>query len=98
MKKTSKPLTNKEGEVRELTLEDMRAMRPAAEVLPPELLAILPKKQAGQRGPQKAPIKKPVTIRYSSEVIDYFKSTGAGWQARIDNILKNWIRKHPHAA
>lgn len=98
MKKTSRPWTNEEGEVRELTLEDMRSMRPAAEVLPPELLAMLPKRHVGQRGTQKTPVKKPVTIRYSTEVIDYFKATGEGWQARIDNILKNWIRKHPHAA
>lgn len=86
-----KPLTNEEGEVRELTLADMRRMRPAAEVLPPELLAILPRKQVGQRGPQKAPVKKPVTIRYDSDVIDHFKSTGAGWQARINNVLKDWV-------
>lgn len=93
-----KPLTNEEGEVRELTLADMRAMRPAAEVLPPELLAILPKKQAGQRGPQKKPTKVALTLRYSPEVVDYFKATGEGWQVRIDNILKKWIRKHPFAA
>ena len=58
-----KPLTNEEGEVRELTLEDMRAMRPAAEVLPPELLAILPKRKIGQRGPAKNARKK--TNHYS---------------------------------
>jgi hypothetical protein len=35
---SKKPLTDESGEVRELTLSDKRAMRPAAEVLPPELL------------------------------------------------------------
>ena len=29
-----KPLTNREGEVRELTAQDFRRMRPAREVLP----------------------------------------------------------------
>jgi len=45
-----KPLTDEEGEVRELTTEEIRAMRPAREVLPPELYAILPKRRPGQRG------------------------------------------------
>ena len=40
-----KPLTDEEGEVRELTKREIFAMRPAAEVLPPELVAILPKRR-----------------------------------------------------
>ena len=40
-----KPLTDKSGEVRELTREDMKRFRPAAEVLPQELLAVLPKRK-----------------------------------------------------
>ena len=36
-----KPLTNKDGEVRELLLEDMKRFRSTAEVLPPSLLAKL---------------------------------------------------------
>jgi hypothetical protein len=35
-----KPLTDKSGEVRELTREDMKLFRPAAEVLPQDLLAV----------------------------------------------------------
>jgi hypothetical protein len=42
-----KPLINEDGEVRELTAEDMRKFRPAPEVLPPELYAILTKCGAG---------------------------------------------------
>lgn len=41
------PLTDEEGEVRELKREEVFAMRPAAEVLPPELVAILPKRRPG---------------------------------------------------
>jgi len=43
-----KPLTDKSGEVRELTKADMKRFRPAADVLPPELLAVLPKRKPGQ--------------------------------------------------
>jgi uncharacterized protein (DUF4415 family) len=39
--------------------------------------------------------KEPVTIRYDSEVIAYFKATGKGWQSRMNNILKEWLNTHP---
>ena len=93
-----KALTDKNGVVRELTQQDMRAMRPASEVLPADLLKVLPKRQVGQRGAQKQPTKISVTARYSPEVVNYFKKTGAGWQARMDKALQEWITKHPHAA
>lgn len=47
----------------------------------------------GKRGPQKAPTKKLVSLRLSSEVIDHFKSTGRGWQTRIDSTLVESIKK-----
>ena len=94
MNKPKKLLTNKSGEVGELTLEDIRAMRPAREVLPPELVAILPKRRPGQRGPQKSPRKVPVNVRLSPEVVAEFKATGPGWQRRIDEALKEWLGKH----
>jgi uncharacterized protein (DUF4415 family) len=47
----------------------------------------------GKRGPQKTPTKKLVSLRLSPEVIDHFKSTGRGWQTRIDSALKESIRR-----
>ena len=47
----------------------------------------------GKRGPQKAPTKKLVSLRLSPEVIDHFRSTGRGWQTRIDHTLREAIRK-----
>lgn len=46
------------------------------------------------RGTQKAPTKVSTTIRLSREVIDHFRTTGTGWQARIDKALKEWIATH----
>ncbi|CAN5444004.1 BrnA antitoxin family protein [soil metagenome] len=91
-----KPLTNKAGEVRELTGQDMQEMRSANEVLPTDLLQILPKRHVGQRGQQKKLTKVSVTLRYSPEVVNYFKQTGKGWQMRVDEVLKTWIKEHPH--
>lgn len=93
-----KPLTNKAGQVRELTRKDIRGMQAASEVLPSDLLEVLPKRKVGQRGRQKTPTKIAVTLRYSPEVVNYFKETGRGWQIRMDEALKEWIKKHPHHA
>ncbi|MGB5198087.1 MAG: BrnA antitoxin family protein [Candidatus Deferrimicrobium sp.] len=72
----------------EWTEEDFRRARPAAEVLPPELLAILPKRKPGQRGPQRAPVKKKISLRVDAEVLAYYKATGPGWQSRVNEALK----------
>ena len=47
----------------------------------------------GKRGPQKSPTKKLVSLRLSPEVIDHFKSTGPGWQTRIDATLLESIKR-----
>ncbi|MEN9316547.1 MAG: hypothetical protein RIS35_2940 [Pseudomonadota bacterium] len=56
-----------DGEVRELTAQDMAGFKPAKDVLPPELYAGLVEmnRRAGVRGPQKAPTKERITIRLS---------------------------------
>jgi uncharacterized protein (DUF4415 family) len=40
------------------------------------------------RGLQRAPTKKQVTLRLDPEVIDKFRATGRGWQARMNDALK----------
>jgi len=48
----------------------------------------------GQRGPQKLPTKVAVTVRYSAEVVEYFKSTGEGWQTRMNDALRQYVKRH----
>jgi uncharacterized protein (DUF4415 family) len=93
-----KLLTNKLGKVRELTQNDLHAMRPACEVLPENLFILLPKRKRGERGLQKHPKKISITLRYSPEVVKYFKNIGSGWQISMDEALKEWIKKHPRQA
>lgn len=54
----------------------------------PAVRAALEARKPGQRGPQKAPTKKLVSLRLSPEVLTYFRSTGEGWQSRIDDALR----------
>lgn len=56
--------------------------------------AVAAKRKIGQRGLQRAPVKQLVSVRYSPEVIAYFKSEGPGWQTRMDEALKQWIGGH----
>jgi uncharacterized protein (DUF4415 family) len=83
-----KPLTNEEGEVRELLASDFKNMRPAFEVLPPYLVEIIKNRKVGERGPQIAPVKQQVTLRLDQDVLTKFKNTGAGWQSRINEALR----------
>jgi uncharacterized protein (DUF4415 family) len=89
------PLTDASGEVRELTSSDMRRLKPAAQVLDPALyVGLLDLNARARRGRQKSPTKLPTTIRLSPDVMAAFKATGAGWQTRIDNALKDWLSTH----
>lgn len=38
--------------------------------------------------------KQLVSIRYSTEVLDYFRATGEGWQSRIDRVLQDYVIRH----
>lgn len=82
------PLTGADGEVRQQTKADIARMRPARDVLPAELLAVLPKRRPGQRGLQKTPTKKQITLRLDERVIDHYRAQGDGWQSRINDDLK----------
>lgn len=47
------------------------------------------------RGRPKADSKKVLlSVRYSPEVVAFFKSTGAGWQSRMDAALRDYVARH----
>ncbi|WP_174284756.1 BrnA antitoxin family protein [Sphingomonas bacterium] len=69
----------------EWTEEDFAKARPASEVLPPEVVALLVRR----RGPQRAPTKAPVTLRLDPDVLAKFRATGPGWQSRMNEVLRN---------
>jgi uncharacterized protein (DUF4415 family) len=47
-----------------------------------------------QRGRPKSKQRKVLlSIRYSPEVVNYFRATGAGWQSRMDEALKEWMKE-----
>ena len=72
----------------EITAEEMAKARPFSEVFPE-----LAESAKRVRGKQKAPTKQLVSLRLDREVIDAFKSKGAGWQSLINETLKNAVRR-----
>jgi uncharacterized protein (DUF4415 family) len=45
-------------------------------------------------GSTKEDTKQAVTVRYSPDVLAAFRATGAGWQARMNDALKDWLQTH----
>jgi uncharacterized protein (DUF4415 family) len=41
--------------------------------------------------PKKPDAKVHIHLRLSPQVLGYFRSTGAGWQTRIDEVLRKWV-------
>lgn len=85
-----KPLTDAQGEVRELTAADFKAATRFSAV-PKTLQGKL--KAVRRRGPQKAPTKELISIRLSHDVLTRFRAGGPGWQGRIDAALKRSLAK-----
>lgn len=44
--------------------------------------------------PRAAVTKERISIRLSREVVDTFRASGAGWQTRIDEVLREWVKAH----
>ena len=64
---------------------------------PTQLKAMVPFKSL--RGRPKSENKKLlVSVRYSPEVVAYFKSTGEGWQSRMDGVLRQYVSRHSRSA
>jgi uncharacterized protein (DUF4415 family) len=50
--------------------------------------------RARTRGPNRGPLKEQVAVRYSADVLAAFRATGAGWQTRMNDALRDWLRTH----
>jgi uncharacterized protein (DUF4415 family) len=82
----------------EWTVEDFANARPASEVLP-ELFGaknagdLLQPKKTGR--PRAFKPKIFTGIRLDADVLEAFRATGSGWQTRMNEALKEWLK---HAA
>jgi uncharacterized protein (DUF4415 family) len=64
----------------------------ALPLTPAQLEAMVP--MGTPRGrPRSATPKQLVSIRYSPEVLAYFRATGDGWQSRMDSVLRAYVAR-----
>lgn len=90
-----RPLTDADGEVRELTAADAAAGKSFSTLPEAEQKMLL---SLRKRGLQKAPRKVPISIRLSADVAEGLRATGRGWQRRADDALRSWLRRNGRAA
>ena len=90
--------------VRIPTVEQDRRITAAAKS-DPDALPLTPRQMKAMvpmrtlRGRPKSDRKKLlVSVRYSPEVVAYFKSTGEGWQSRMDGVLRKYVERHSRSA
>jgi uncharacterized protein (DUF4415 family) len=69
----------------------------AQPLTPTQLKAMVPLKALRGR-PKAEKTKQLVSVRYSREVVEYFKSTGDGWQSRMDDVLLKYVARHTRRA
>lgn len=92
--------TSKRPTVLMPTSEEDKAITAAARsdpdaqpLTPKQLESMVPLRSL--RGRPKSENKKLlVSIRYSPEVVAYFKSTGEGWQSLMDSVLRQYVARH----
>ncbi|HEX4985206.1 MAG TPA: BrnA antitoxin family protein [Burkholderiales bacterium] len=81
------------------TVAEDRKIRAAAKADPDaqplttkQLKAMVPLKSLRGRPRSDSP-KQLVSIRYSRDVVEYFKATGDGWQSRMDGVLLAYVNR-----
>jgi uncharacterized protein (DUF4415 family) len=71
---------------------------PDAQPLTPKQLKAMVPMRALRGRPKSKSTKLLVSVRYSPEVVAYFKSTGEGWQSRMDSVLSEYVARNSRRA
>jgi uncharacterized protein (DUF4415 family) len=84
-----RPLTDEEGEVRELSEEDPKDIRAVREVYSQlvEAMKDFRERNKGGRPKVKAP-KVQIGFRLAADVVKSIKATGPGYNARVERALR----------
>ena len=71
---------------------------PDAQPLTPTQLKAMVPIQALRGRPKSENKKLLVSVRYSPEVVEFFTSTGEGWQSRMDGVLRQYVARQRRSA
>ena len=92
MPKKRLPLTDEEGEVRELTREDFKGMKPVEEAMPGLVEAMQEFKRRIGR-PKAAAPKVHIGFRLAADVVAGVRASGKGYNARVEKVLREALAK-----
>ncbi|MGB9153960.1 MAG: BrnA antitoxin family protein [Alphaproteobacteria bacterium] len=84
-KKTNPSMTDDENP--EWTAADFRRARPAREVVP-HIVKAYESGTLRVRGRPKSSQKSAISLRLDNDIIKALRATGAGWQTRVNDLLK----------
>jgi uncharacterized protein (DUF4415 family) len=85
---SKKNLTDRDGEVRELTREDIASMKPFKDTFP----ALHESWKRGRGRPPKEQPKHRLTLRLDADIVAWLKQQGNGYQTRINSILRDAMK------
>jgi uncharacterized protein (DUF4415 family) len=79
----------------EWTDAEFARARPASEVLPDLFGTQAAQTMLKPRGrPRSEVVKERITIRFDADVLEAFRSTGKGWQTRMNDAMRDWVQAH----
>jgi uncharacterized protein (DUF4415 family) len=67
---------------------------PDAQPLTDRQLAAMVPLRALRGRPKTEKKKVLLSVRYSPEVVAFFRATGEGWQSRMDSVLKDYVTRN----
>ncbi len=81
----------------EMTEDWLAKARPASKLLPGLFGEAAAKEMLKpKRGrPISATPKEHINIRLDADIVGAFKQSGSGWQTRLNNALRDWLKNHP---
>jgi uncharacterized protein (DUF4415 family) len=82
-----RPLTDEDGEVRELTAEDFKGMRPLSEVDPGLVEAVAEYRRKMGR-PKAETTKVHIGFRLAADVVESVRASGPGYNQRVEQALR----------
>lgn len=88
-----RPVIHMPTEVEDAAIITAAKSDPDAQPLTDAQLASMMPLRTLRGRPKSANPKVLLSVRYSPEVVDYFKSLGDGWQSQMDGVLRAHVAK-----
>ncbi|WP_211239018.1 BrnA antitoxin family protein [Desulfonatronum lacustre] len=59
-----------------------------------EIQAALEVVRKGRGRPKGSGTKEQVAVRFDKDILEVFRAAGPGWQTRMNDALRDWLRTH----